>query len=134
MVKIFRHLPKSYSIKSEAEIHGCTIKKLFWRILKISQKKPMNEPLFKQRCRLTSWFFLKKAPAHVFSCKLCQIFLRTFLAKDAQVTASAKYPFVFHVNLSHKMLPLILFFPFYFKYFQSKHFSSKSPKQLAMTM
>ena len=28
-----------YSIKSEAAIHGCTVKKLFWRVLKISQKK-----------------------------------------------------------------------------------------------
>ena len=58
--------------------------------------------------------FLKKPPVHIFSCKFCQIFQSTFLAK---------YPFVCHVNLSNKMLPLTLFFPFYFKYFYSKHFS-----------
>ena len=43
MVKFLRHLRKSslmvkYSIKSEAAIHGCTIKKLFWRVLKTSQE------------------------------------------------------------------------------------------------
>ena len=44
--QIFKTLRKSslmvkvckYSIKSEAAIHGCTIKKLFWRVLKTSQE------------------------------------------------------------------------------------------------
>ena len=81
------------------------------------------------------FFLKKKGSAHVFSFKLCQIFWSTFLAKHVRVTASAKYPFAFHVNLSHKMLPLILFFPFCFKNFQSKHFSfSENAKQLAMTI
>ena len=67
--------------------------------------------------------FLKKAHVHLFFCKFCQIFYSTFLAKNVWVTPSAKYHFVCHVNFSHKMLPLSLFFPLYFKYFQSKHFS-----------
>ena len=49
MVKFLRHLRKSslmvkvckYSIKSEAAIHGCTIKKLFWRVLKTSQENTL---------------------------------------------------------------------------------------------
>ena len=51
------------------------------------------------------------------------LILNILILKHVRVTPSAKYPFVCHVNLSHKMLPLTLFFPFYFKYFQHKHFS-----------
>ena len=47
MVKIFGHLRKSwltvkvskYSIKSEAVIRKCAIKKQFWKVLNIPQKK-----------------------------------------------------------------------------------------------
>ena len=45
-------------------------------------------------------------------------------AKHVRVAASAKYPLVFHVSLSHKMLPLTLFFPFSF--FGSFHSSIRS--------
>ena len=41
MVKVYK-----YSIKSEAEIHGYTIKKLFRRNLKISQKRNLFMDLF----------------------------------------------------------------------------------------
>ena len=62
-----------YLIKSEAEIHGYTIKKLFWRVLKISQKKTYS--VFSNKVvGLHSEIFLKKGPVHVFSCKLCQTF------------------------------------------------------------
>ena len=108
------------SIKSEAAIQGCTRRKLFWRVLKISQKKPMHGPLLNKVARLHREFFLKKR----LLCKYFHVcFAKCFLVKHVCVTASAKYPFVFHVNLNHKILPLILFFPFYFKYFQGKHFS-----------
>ena len=73
------------------------------------------------------FFFKKKGSVHVFSCQVHVPNILEHLScktRPGDWTASAKYPFVFHVNLSHKMLPLILFFPFYFKYFQSKPFSS----------
>ena len=36
MIKIFKYL-----IKLEAAIHGCTIKKLFWRVLRVSLIKTL---------------------------------------------------------------------------------------------
>ena len=74
--------------------------------------------------KIAGWnFFIKGAPVEVFFCKFCQIFQSTFFVKHIRVTASAKYPFVCHVSFSHKTLPLTWFFPFYFKYLQSKYFS-----------
>ena len=69
-------------------------------------------------------FFLKKKGSctRVFLYAWSNI-LEHLSCKYVRVTASAKYPLVFLVNLSKKMLPLTLFFAFYFKYFQSKHFS-----------
>ena len=111
MVKIFRG--------SDSRLY---YKKAVLRGLKNFTEKNLCMSLFLNKVAgLHPEFFSKKnASVHVFSCKLCQ---RTFLAKHVRVTASAKYAFAFHVNLSHKMLPLILFFPFYFKYFPSKYFS-----------
>ena len=40
-----------------------------------------------------------------------------------QNTSGWLLPFVCHVNHSHQILPLNLFFAFYFNYRQSKHFS-----------
>ena len=58
-----------------------------------------------------------------FSVKFPKYSRAPFLQNTPGVTASVKYPFVCHVYLSHKMLPLSLFFPFYFNYFLRKHFS-----------
>ena len=54
MVKVYK-----YSIKSEAEIHGYTIKKLFRRNLKISQKRNLFMDLFLNKVSglLTDFFF-----------------------------------------------------------------------------
>ena len=72
MVKVYK-----YSIKSEAEIHGYTIKKLFRRNLKISQKRNLFMDLFLNKVTGLHTDLKKKkkkAPVHVFSSKLCQIF------------------------------------------------------------
>ena len=68
-------------------------------------------------------FFKKKSSCTRVLLYAWSNILEHLSCKYVRVTASAKYPLVFHVNLSHKMLPLTLFFAFYFKYFQSKHFS-----------
>ena len=130
MVKMFRLLRESllmvkvckFSIKSEATIQFLLCYKK--AVLKMSQKKTFGWASFQIKLRAYSLeLLLKKASVHVFSSTFYQIFYSAFLAKHVRVTPSAKYPFVCHVNLSHKMLPLTLFFPFYFKYFQHKHFS-----------
>ena len=123
-----------YSIKSEAANHSCTIKKLFWRVLKISQKKNLCMSLLLNKFAglyPDFFFFLKKR--FLLTCFPVS-FAKYFRALFLQNTSGwllLQNILVFHVNFSHKMLAL-LFFPFYFKYFQSKHFS-ESPKQLAMT-
>ena len=64
-----------YSIKSEAAIHVCTIKKLFWRVLKMSQEKTFAWVFFQIKSQAYSLeLFLKKGPVHVLSCKFCQVF------------------------------------------------------------
>ena len=119
MVKVSK-----YSIKSEAVIRRCTIKKQFWRVLNISQKKAYTSASFEIKLQAYSLILLlKKGSCQVFSYKICKIFSSTFFAKHVRVIASVKYPLVCHVNLSHQMLPLNLFFAFYFNYCQSKHFS-----------
>ena len=57
MVKVYK-----YSIKSEAEIHEYTIKKLFRRNLKISQKRNLFMDLFLNKVTglHTDFFFKKK--------------------------------------------------------------------------
>ena len=128
-VKIFRHLRKSssmvkvpkYSIKSG---FTCALYKSCSEELKMSQNNTFAWVSFQKTLQAYSLeLFLKKVSVHVFSCKFCQIFQSTLLEKHVRLTPSAKYPFVCHINLSHKMLPLTLFFLFYFKYFQSDHFS-----------
>ena len=48
-----------YSIKSEAAIHGSAIEKLFWRVLKVSQKKPLHEPFISKAAGLHPEIFKK---------------------------------------------------------------------------
>ena len=83
VVKIFKHLHKSslmvkvskYSIKSEAPIHGCTIKEAVLKSFKNFTEKNLCMSFFLNKVAgLQSETFLKKAPVHVFSCKLCIIF------------------------------------------------------------
>ena len=70
MVKVSK-----YSIKSEAAIHVCAIKKLFWRVLEMSQKNIRMSFFSSKVAGLYSLKrFMKKAPVHVFFCKFCQIF------------------------------------------------------------
>ena len=99
-IKILKHLHKSslmvevskYSIKPEAVIHMCTTKKLFWRVLKISQKKTFAWVSFQIKLQAYSLkLFLIKAPVQVFSCNFSQIFQSTFLTKHIRVTPSPKY-------------------------------------------
>ena len=82
MVTIFRHLRKSklivkvanYSIKSEAAIHGWTIKKLFWRLLKISLKKNLCMSFFLNKINYSlKRFFNKSFCTRVFLYALTNI-------------------------------------------------------------
>ena len=120
MVKVSK-----YSIKSEAVIRRCTIKKQFWRVLNILQKKTLCMGLFWNKVAglQPQTSFIKRLLYRCFPIKFAKYSRAPFFAKHVRVTASVKYPFVCHVNLSHQMLPLNLFFAFYFNYCQSKHFS-----------
>ena len=65
MIKISK-----YSIKSEAAIHGCTIKKLFSGVLKVPQRKTYAWASFKIRLQAYILIFFKKKRlcASVFKC------------------------------------------------------------------
>ena len=83
MVKIFRHLRKSelmvkvskYSIKSEAVIRRCTIKKQFWNVLNISQKKTYTWASFETKLQAYSLKLLLKTGS--CSCILEHLFCKT---------------------------------------------------------
>ena len=140
MIKIFWHLRKSssmvevskYSIKSDEQF--TCVQKLFWRVLKTSQKKTFAWATFQIKLQANSQvLLLKKAHLHVFSCKFCQKFKSTILAKHVWVTPSAKYSFVCHINLSHKMLLLTLISVLLWLFSEQTLLVYESPRELAMT-
>ena len=71
MVKFFKFLPKT-----EVAAHRCSIKELFWRVLKNSQQS------------IYANFIFKKSPVQTFSCEFCQIFHCSFFAEHLLDTAS----------------------------------------------
>ena len=71
MVKFFKFLPKT-----EVAAHRCSIKELFWRVLKNSQQS------------IYANFIFKKSPVRTFSCEFCQIFHCSFFAEHLLDTAS----------------------------------------------
>ena len=95
-------------------------KKQFWRVLNISQEKTYIWAAFEIKLQACSLKLLFKKGL-LYRC--FPIKFSTFFAKYVRVTASVKYTFVCHINLSHQMLSLNLIFAFYFNYFQGKHFS-----------
>ena len=56
-----------------------SVKKVFLKFFQYSRKTPLIKRLFS----------LKKAPTQVFCCEYCELFIKFFLYKTAQVTASA---------------------------------------------
>ena len=111
-----------YSIKSETVTHRCTIKKQFWRVLNISQKRPYTWASFEtklQNCCLS----LKKALPQMFSYKVLPNITDHFFWKTRPGDCICKIPFCLSRQSQHQMLPLNLLFEFYFNYCQIKHFS-----------
>ena len=83
-----------YSIKSEAVTRRCTIKKQFWRVLNISQKKYLAWASWNKVAGLQPETSFRKR--HLYRCfprKYAKYSKAPFFAKHVLVTASVKYLF-----------------------------------------
>ena len=122
MIKISK-----YSIKSEAAIHSCNIKKLFWRVLKISHKTTYVWGSFSIKLQpyiLIFFFFKKKGLLHMcFPVSFAKYFRGPFLQNKSRGLLLQNIFLVFTSTSDTQCYHWSCFFPFYFKYFQSKHFS-----------
>lgn len=93
MIKVVKYLPKS-----EAVVHRCSIKKLFWWDCQNSQKETYSEVSFLVKLLAHS---LKKDFCNGVFLSVCQIAL---FCK----TPLGDYPFVLYIDLYQKMFPSVL--------------------------
>ena len=73
-------MPKVILQYSETAAQWCSVKNVSWKFRKNSQKKPVPGPDLKPQFpipRLKPATLLKKRPWQLFSCELCEIFIRT---------------------------------------------------------
>ena len=113
-----------YWTKSEAVIHRCSVKKQFWRVLNISQKKLLYMSLFWNKVAglQPQTSFKKRLLYGCFPVKFAKYYRPLFFEKHPG-DCFCKISFCLSRQSQHQMLPLNLFFEFYFNYFQIKHFS-----------
>ena len=112
-------------IHRKPEIRRWTEKRQFWKVLNISLKKTLYLSLFFNKVAGLhhQTFFKKRLLYRCFPKKFAKYSRFFFANTSGWLLLQNVLLFVWYFSLSHQMLPLNLFFEFYFNYFQSKDIS-----------
>ena len=80
MLVTWRYPQYAFLDSPDKFVHKCSSKKVFLKLLHISQETLLLESLFNQVGGQKVFNFIKKeTPTQVFSCEICQLFKNTFL-------------------------------------------------------